>query len=168
VDPMVIANAKNQLRGPAGFTVDAYIAAAFYAFENNIDLEQAMQWIDHALSVDPGNFDALRVKSRILIRNGRAVEAEQMMKTAIAQVSEEELIEYNYSLLGLGLYDKAIAVLTSNAKRFANSANFWDSLGEPYELNGDKTNAIKSFKKALTLNPLPHVKVNSEKHLKGL
>jgi tetratricopeptide (TPR) repeat protein len=168
VDEIVMSKAKDELRGPAGFTPDAYITAAFYAFQNNVDLEQAMKWVDKALEIDPGNFDALRVKSRILVRNGRAAEADQMMKDAIAQASESDIINYSYSLINLGLHDKAINVLTSNTARFPKSANIFDSMGEAYALKGDKPNAIKSFKKALSMNPSANVKANSEKYLKEL
>ena len=44
-------------------------------------------------------------------------------------------------------------------------ANVYDSLGEAYKTIGDKRNAIKNLKKALTLNPPPNVKTNSEKLL---
>lgn len=43
-----------------------------------------------------------------------------------------------------------------------------DSLGEAYALKGDKKNAIKNFKKSLTLNPPQNVKDNSQKYLKQL
>ncbi|MBK8424555.1 MAG: tetratricopeptide repeat protein [Lewinellaceae bacterium] len=52
--------------------------------------------------------------------------------------------------------------------RFPQSANAWDSLGEAYATKGDKENAIKSFKKSLSLNPPKNVKDNSEKFLKQL
>ena len=55
-----------------------------------------------------------------------------------------------------------------NTERHPESANAWDSLGEAYALKGDKANAIKSFKKSLTLNPAAAVKANSEKYLKQL
>jgi cytochrome c-type biogenesis protein CcmH/NrfG len=53
-----------------------------------------------------------------------------------------------------------------NTKKYPNSANTWDSLGEAYATKGDKPNAIKNFKKALSLNPPEGVKANSEKFLK--
>ena len=47
-------------------------------------------------------------------------------------------------------------------------ANAFDSLGEAYKQAGDKENAVKNLRKALTLNPAPNVKANSEKLLKEL
>jgi len=55
-----------------------------------------------------------------------------------------------------------------NTERFPKSPNAWDSLGEVYARNGDRANAIKSFKKALSLNPSANIRSNSEKFLKEL
>jgi tetratricopeptide (TPR) repeat protein len=53
-----------------------------------------------------------------------------------------------------------------NTKKYPKSANAFDSLGEAYATKGDKENAIKNFKKSLSLNPPANVKANSEKYLK--
>lgn len=49
--------------------------------------------------------------------------------------------------------DNAIIVFQENAKLSPNNANNWDSLGEAYFINGDKENALKSYQKALALDP---------------
>jgi tetratricopeptide (TPR) repeat protein len=68
----------------------------------------------------------------------------------------------------LNAFDKAIAMFKLNTERNPKSANAWDSLGEGYALKGDKANAIKSFKKSLSMNPPANVRANSEKYLKQL
>ncbi len=50
-------------------------------------------------------------------------------------------------------FDDAIIVFQENIKLFPNDANTWDSLGEAYFVNHDKENALKSYTKALKLNP---------------
>jgi cytochrome c-type biogenesis protein CcmH/NrfG len=77
-----------------------------------------------------------------------------------------ELNAYGYQLLAQQDLDKAIEVFMLNTERHPKSANTWDSLGEGYATKGDKTNAVKAFKKALSLNPPANVKANSEKFLK--
>lgn len=168
VNEIVMANAKEELRGQPGFSADAYITAAFYSFQNNIETEQAMKWIDQALELEPTNFEALYVKSRLLVRKGKAEEAEQIMADALGKCSESEITSYGNQLVGLGIKDRAIKVFTTGTVRFPNSATIWDSLGETYFMKGDKDNAIKCFKKSLSLNPAPNVKTNSEKYLKQL
>jgi tetratricopeptide (TPR) repeat protein len=169
VNEIVMANAKEELQGPLGFTADGFITAAFYSFKHNIDLDQGMKWIDQALAMEPTNFEAIRVKSRILVRNGNAAEADRLVNDGLQSASENDITSYGYQLLlSLGLHDKAIKVFLVGTQRFPKSANSWDSLGEAYATKGDKENAIKSFKKALSLNPSKATKANSEKHLKQL
>lgn len=168
VHEIVMANAKEELQGPIGFTADGFITAAFYSFKYNFDLDQGMKWIDQALAMEPTNFEAIRVKSRILVRNGNSAEADKLVSDGLQSASENDLTRYGYQLLqGLGLHDKAIKVFLIGTQRFPKSANAWDSLGEAYAIKGDKENAIKSFKKALTLNPSQTTRTNSEKYLRN-
>ena len=73
---------------------------------------------------------------------------------------------YGYQLIGQGELDQAIEILTLNTRRHPASANTWDSLGEAYAMKGDRKNAIKNFKKSLSLDPPANVRANSEKYLK--
>lgn len=90
------------------------------------------------------------------------------MDEALSMANEQELNAYGYQLLQQGDVDKAIETFTLNTKKFPKSANTWDSLGEAYFIKGDKKNAIKNFKKSLSMNPPANVKANSEKFLKQL
>jgi tetratricopeptide (TPR) repeat protein len=90
------------------------------------------------------------------------------MTEAMSTATENEINVYGYQLLNQGDHDKAIAVLTLNTQKYPKSANAWDSLGEAYALKGDKPNAIKNFKKSLSLNPPENVRLNSENFLKRL
>jgi len=144
------------------------ISAARYSLTNNTDLEQGLKWIDQAIITAPNNFNALQVKSGILTKMGKTTEADKLMKDAMVNASENDINLYAYNLLGQGKHDQAIEAFISNTKRFPNSANAWDSLGEGYATKGDKDNAVKSFKKSLSLNPPDNVRANSEKFLKHL
>ncbi|MGC4020605.1 MAG: DUF2911 domain-containing protein [Cyclobacteriaceae bacterium] len=166
VDQIVMANAKDELRSTTGFNIQGPISAARYSLMNNIELEQGLKWIDQALNNAPNNFGALQVKSGILTKMGKAADAEKMMKDALTTATENDINNYGYQLMNQGQNDKAIEVFVVNTQRFPKSANVWDSLGEGYATKGDKENAIKSFKKSLTLNPPAGTKANSEKFLK--
>ncbi|WP_422105091.1 tetratricopeptide repeat protein [Winogradskyella sp.] len=50
-------------------------------------------------------------------------------------------------------YDKAIGVLSMNAKLHPNSSNVYDSLAEAYLINGDSLEAYQNYKIALKMNP---------------
>ena len=99
---------------------------------------------------------------------GKTAEADKIQAEALTMGSEAELNAYGYQLLVDGAHDEAIHILKVNTDNHPASANAWDSLGEAYATKGDKANAIKHFKKSLTLNPTEATKANSEKYLKKL
>lgn len=167
VDELVMANAANELKGQKGFTPQGRISAANYALANRTNQEQAIAWIDQVL-VNNKTFQAMNIKAGLLKQTGKTAEADKLMVDAMAIATEAELNAYGYQLSAEGNQDKAIEVLTLNTQRYPKSANAWDSLGEIYALKGDKANAIKNFKKSLSLNPPENVRLNSEKYLKQL
>lgn len=166
-DNIVMANAVEQLKGPTGFNWQGYASAANYALNNKVNTEQAMKWIDQAIQQEK-NFPNLQIKAGLYRLANNTAEADKLMKEAIPLATEVQLNAYGYQLLGAGQADKAIEVLAMNTTRFPASANAWDSLGEAYATKGDKANAIKNFKKSLSLNPSATIRANSEKFLKEL
>jgi len=167
VDNIVMANAIEELKGPTGFNWQGYSSAANYALQNEVNYEQAMKWIDQAIAQNR-NFVTLRTKADLQRKMNQVAEADKTMSEAFATATENELNLYGYQLLNQGEKDKSIQIFTINTQRFPKSPNVWDSLGEGYAANGDKKNAITSFKKSLSLNPPANVKANSEKFLKQL
>lgn len=167
VDAIVMANATEQLKGTTGFSWIGYNSAATYALQNKVNLEQALKWSDQAINQNR-SFGTLNVKAGILAELGKPEEGEKLIADALTTATEAEINVYGYQLLNQGKHDKAIEVLAMNTKKYPNSPNAWDSLAEAYFTKGDKANAIKNFKKSLTLNPPEAVKANSEKFLKQL
>ena len=167
VDKIVLNNAAEELKGPAGFNWQGYNSAANYALQNKTGYEQALQWSDQAVAQNP-SFNTLSTKGNLLRAMGKMADADTMMNKAIAIANENELNIYGYNLLNAGQQDKAIEIFILNTKRNPKSANAFDSLGEGYATKGDKKNAIINFKKSLSMNPPANVKANSEKFLKQL
>jgi hypothetical protein len=165
VDEIVMANATEELKGTTGFTWQGYSSAANYALQNKVNTEKAMAWIDQAI-VQNKSFATLNIKSGLLKQTGKSAEAEKLMTEALPIATENELNLYGYQFLNDGNHDKAIEILALATQRFPKSANAWDSLGEAYALKGDKENAIKNFKKSLSMDPPAATKENSEKFLK--
>jgi tetratricopeptide (TPR) repeat protein len=165
VDELVMANAEQELKGPIGFAPQGFTSAANYALQNNVNHEKALRWIDQAIAQN-NVFATKRVKAGLLRQTGKKEEADKLIKDAMSTATEAELNIYGYQLIAQNEIDKAIEVFTVNVERNPKSANAFDSLGEAYATKGDKTNAIKNFKKSLTLNPPENVKINSEKFLR--
>jgi len=167
VDDIVMANAVEELKGPTGFGWQGYASAANYSLQNKVDLDQGLAWIDQAIAINK-SFATLSTKSNLLAAMGKKEESDKAWADALSIGTENELNTYGYALLNNGQVDKAIEILTLNTKRYPNSANCFDSLGEALAAKGDNKNAILNFKKSLSMNPPPNVKANSEKFLKQL
>ncbi|MBK9985299.1 MAG: DUF2911 domain-containing protein [Saprospiraceae bacterium] len=167
VDDIVMANATEELKNVIGFNWQGYASAANYALQNKINTDQAIKWIDQAIATNP-SFNTLNTKAGLLELQGKTADVQKMKDQAIALATENELNAYGYQLLNQGDNDGAIKYLKMNTDRHPESANAWDSLGEAYAIKGDKENAIKNFKKSLSLNPTEATKANSEKYLKKL
>ncbi|MCB0531986.1 MAG: DUF2911 domain-containing protein [Lewinellaceae bacterium] len=167
VDELVIANAEDELRNTVGFSWQGYSSAANYALQNNIASDKALGWIDQAIAQNK-SFTTLIIKSKLLNKAGKTDEAAKIEAEAMTIGTEAELNQFGYQLLGAGKHDEAIKIMAQNTQNHPDSANAWDSLGEAYAIKGDKENAVKAFKKSLSMNPAPNVKANSEKYLKQL
>ena len=63
------------------------------------------------------------------------------------------LNKIGYTYLQDKAVDDALIVFQENVKLFPGDANSWDSLGEAFFVSRDKENALKSYKKALELDP---------------
>ena len=165
VDDIVMANAAEELKSTAGFGWQGYASAASYAQQNNVNLKQGLQWANRAVTMNK-NFNTLMAKAGLLEALDYTEDAKTVKAEAMPLATEAQLNAYGYQLLNNGKFDEAIHIMKTNTENHPESANAWDSLGEAYALKGDKENAIKHFKKSLSLNPPANVRANSEKYLK--
>jgi tetratricopeptide (TPR) repeat protein len=78
-----------------------------------------------------------------------------------------ELNNYGYQLINQKQPDKAIEIFKQNIKKFPDSWNVYDSLGETLAAKGDKAGARKNYEKAFHLAPT-NQKARIEAILKGL
>jgi tetratricopeptide (TPR) repeat protein len=154
---IVLAGIRDDLRGRQGFNPQNWNAAARYCVRNNINHEEAIQWIDRSIAMSQQrnwpNFNNFAVKSQLLAQNGDQAEADNIMKTALETASENELNNYGYQLMNQGNLKKANEIFTLNVKRHKDSWNVYDSLAECQERQGDIAKSIKNYKTALKKAP---------------
>lgn len=167
VHDIVMANAAEELKSVRGFSWQGPNSAANYALQNNTHLEEGIKYADQAIAAN-NSFTTKRIKAGLLEKMGKAAEADALIKGSIDTATEAEINVYAYQLMGQNNDDKALEMFLLNSKKFPNSANVWDSLGDGYNKKGDTKNAIKAYKKCLTLNPPAAIKAASEQHLKDL
>jgi hypothetical protein len=148
----VLANARSSyLRGLAGFTWQGFYQAAGYCLQNNMNLEEALAWIDKSIAIAE-NGNNLFVKGSILEKLGRGQEA-AAVENRIAKIamSEADVNLLGYLYLGAGKKKEAIEVFKKNVKQHPDSWNAYDSLGEGYATNGDVKLAIENYTRALNM-----------------
>jgi tetratricopeptide (TPR) repeat protein len=66
---------------------------------------------------------------------------------------EEQLNTLGYDLLRTKKFKEAIYIFQLNVEAYPHSSNVYDSLGEAYMDDGEKTPAIANYEKSLQLNP---------------
>ena len=171
VTKIVLNNIKNELQNSQGFTNQSWMQAANFSLANGGDLKEALNWVNTSIKgqfFSQKNATNLLLKSRILTKMGRQDEALKIMEEASSMANKRQLNTMGYQMLNQKQYDLALKFFKLNIKNNPKDPNGYDSLGEAYKIMGDKKNAIKNLKKALSLNPSAAVKANSEKLLKEL
>ena len=151
---LYVAKMRDDLRGTtAGFTQQPYLNAAAFCAQNKINLDEALQWTDVAMTqFGQENFNALSVKAQVLTAMGKDAEADNIMAKAVAHptASVGAVHQYGRSLLNAGKTEKAMEVFKLNAKNHPED-KFTPNVGlaRGYEALGDKKNAIKYWETAL-------------------
>jgi tetratricopeptide (TPR) repeat protein len=168
LNAVVLETYRLSLGGLAGFNPAAWGAAARYCLQHNINLPEAMTWIDKALAMNGGdNFNNKIVKAGLLNLSGNSKEAEEMLAASLGTATEIELNTYGYQLIGQNQLDEAIKIFKMNIKNHPGSWNVYDSLGEALNLKEDKKGAKKNYEKAYELAPA-NQKPRIEEILKNL
>jgi CubicO group peptidase (beta-lactamase class C family) len=115
--------------------------------------EDIMDRIATIYGVPLSGVPALRVElEKQNFRDGPALVAEMTKRDPALALSEAELNDWGYRLLG-GQPREALEVLKIVPILYPQSGNAYDSLGEAYAANGDKVNAITNYRKSLELDP---------------
>ena len=171
VSEIVLAEFKKNSTGQIGFNRQNWETMAAYALNNNGDLNEALGWINGAISgnfYSQKTFNNLAIKAQILNKLGNTQEYAALMDEAALMANANQLNNIGYQMLNAKDYNRAIKYFKMNVDNNPTNANVHDSLGEAYKTIGDKENAIKHLKKSLSLNPAANVKANSEKLLSEL
>lgn len=121
----------------------------------NDDYTISVPYIESIHPVTKSNWEGLGVHPNI-VTNEKEVFVKAYLDAINKTVTRNKssiINKIGYEFLKENSIDEAIIVFKENAKLFPKEANSWDSLGEAYFHKRDKVNALKSYKKALDLDP---------------
>ncbi|MBK7384930.1 MAG: DUF2911 domain-containing protein [Flavobacteriales bacterium] len=167
IHAIIVAGLDAQLHGLGAFGWEVWYEAAHYCHEEKIAAEKAMKWVDMSIARQ-ANFENQTLKATMLEEQGKTAEAATLKKTMIDGATNAQLNTYAYTLANQGRTDEAVRMFELNAKRHADDPNVQDSLGEGYMMAGRNADAIKAFKKSLSMKPPENVKANSIRCLKKM
>ena len=152
VHKIVLENIKKELQSLPGFGWEGRHQAARYCLQNNISLDQGLEWINSSIERQK-NFTNLSTKAQILTKMARADEANTVMAEALTIAREDELNIYAFQLLNQNKIHEAFDLLKENTKRYPNSWSAYNNLAEAFRRIGDNDNAVKNYKTAFKKAP---------------
>lgn len=156
-----LASFRKELQTEKGFSWQAFAQAASWCADNNINLEEALQWADFAISgpfVGDKNFRTLAVKARLLKMMGKTDEAATIMKEALPMGNMVEVHGYARQLLAAKNTVAAAEYFKANYKKYPNT--FTTNMGMARALSSES-----KFKDALkyAIAALPQAPDNGNK-----
>ncbi|MFT3844742.1 MAG: DUF2911 domain-containing protein [Lacibacter sp.] len=166
-----LASIRSQMSGAMGFDPPSLEAAAGWCLQNNVNYDQALNWIISATDPSLGGvktFNALSTRAGLLEKLNRKTEADSLMNAAMSIATVGELHSYGRKLLGQKKPKEALAIFEMNYKK-ANGA--WPTeagLMRGYSANGDLKKALDHAKLALKQAPNPESKRLIEDAIKTL
>lgn len=147
---------RDDLEGSTtGFYGDNWIQAAQFCVQYKVNLEEALEWAENAVSqpfYGSANFRSLSTKASVLLALGRTDEYEATMQKAInhPSASVQDIHQYGRSLLSAGQPKKAMEVFLFNQKKNPQEKfTTYVGLARGYTALGDKKNAIKNWEIAI-------------------
>jgi Protein of unknown function (DUF2911) len=149
-----IESFKNELRTTR--PANDFIEAANYCIENNVELEQALEWMDRAIYfrvMGEKNFRTLSTKAAVLRKMNRPEEANKVMLEAFPLGSMVEVHQYGRLLLNAGQTNEAFKILKMNYDKNPNVFTTNVGMGRAFSATGDYKKALTYMKAAFTQAP---------------
>lgn len=147
---------QKQLSGAIGFDPQSLEAGANWCLTNQINYEQALNWINSAVNPSLGGrntFTALNIKAGLLEKMGKVDEAKTTKSQGLEVATVMEMHGYGRSLLAQGKKAEAMEVFEKNYKKYNG---IWPTNGgmmRGYSALGNYKKALEFAKIALSQAP---------------
>ena len=159
-----LASIRSQMSGVLAFDPPSLEAAASWCLQNEVNYDEALNWINSAVDPTLGgvqSFRALSTKAGLLGKLNKQAESDKIMQTAIDNASVIELHTYGRQLLSQKKSAEAMAVFQKN---YTKNKGAWPTnagMMRGYSATGD-------LKKALEHAKLAHAQAPDEQNRKAL
>lgn len=149
---VTLQSIRNQLRHTPGFTWQGFLQAAQYCLQENIALDEALEWTERSIQAEE-RFANLQLKSQLLEKKGDAAGAKTAMDRALTLAQVFDLHGYARQLLSQGKTDEALRIFRLNAQKNPQSYVVHVGLARGLSASGDFAGAEAEMRKAVELAP---------------
>jgi tetratricopeptide (TPR) repeat protein len=156
-----LAYIRSQMSGAAGFDPPSLELAATWCLQNNVNTEEALNWINSAVDPNLGgvnSFKTLSVTAGLLNKLNKKEEAGKMMKEAFEKGTVTDLHNYGRQLLGEKKVTEALEIFEMNYKKFNGAWPTSAGLMRGYSAQGDFKKALEYANKAVEQSPSAEIK----------
>ena len=167
-----LASFREELRSEKSFNVgwQTWNQAANFCVLNNVNLEEALAWSDHAVNgpfVGQKNFNTLSTRAQVLSKLNRTAEAEAAMKEALPMGSANQVHAYARQLLLQKKSKEAFDAFKLNYDKNPNIFTTNMGMMRGYSAVGNYKKALEYAQKALPQSDQLN-KINLERMIKLL
>lgn len=147
---------RSQLSGGLGFDPPSLQAAANWCLNNNLNLDQALDWIGRATNPSLGglrSFNALSTEAGILEKLNRSEESKKKMQEAMDNATIIELHQYGRQLIAQKKPQEAMRIFEMN---YTKNGTKWPThvgMMRGYSATGNLKKALEHAKLALVQAP---------------
>lgn len=154
---MVLADFRNALADTAGVSWNDYYLAARYCADHQVNLDEAMQWIEKSIGIDK-NYKNVSTLSSLLVFAGRVNEAAKVKDEALDLPTTEanDFYSYGTELIAKGKYREALAIFQRLNTRWPDHWLAVHGLARAYSSLADYKRALEYEQQALTKAPEPN------------
>jgi tetratricopeptide (TPR) repeat protein len=166
-----LASIQSQLSGAMGFDPPGLEAAAVWCLRNNVNLEEALGWINVVVDPNMGRvntFQAWSTKAGLLARLNKKEEADKIMQAALENANVNEMHSYGRQLLAEKRVKEAMAVFEKNYKKHKGAWPTNGGMMRGYSAMGDLKKALEHARLALAQAPNEEGKRIIEQAIKTL
>lgn len=151
-----LASIRSQMSGAMGFDPPSLQAAANWCLQNNINYDEALNWINSATDPNLGGvrtFTTLSTMAGLLEKLQRKEEGDKIMQSAIETATVFELHGYGRRLLTQNKVKEAMEIFQQNFKKHKGAWPTEVGLMRGYSAMGDLKKAIEHAKLAIAQAP---------------
>jgi len=173
VNDLWVEGLRSQLRAGLGFSWQYLQEAADWCVQNKVNLPEALQWAEKALTPAVGgseNFSTLSTLWRAQEANGKSGDAAKTLEKALSSPTATPISMHGLArqLQAAGKNAEANKIFFANAKRFPGQWPVNVGLMRAYAFQGDKKKALEYAKLAAAEAPDPVNKKNLENLVRRL